>query len=616
MKINPKINWNGDYDVIVLGFGGAGATAARFAADQGAQVLLVDAAPYGHEGGNTRYSAQHVAMAHDRNKLDWYFKQLAAPFAIAEKTMAAYLDGFVNMPEYFEKYLGIAPFIWSRDYQPGDHLANKKRLCEYPEYEGAETFDFALVHNRDFDAGLWQVLRKEVMKRSDKIDIWLASSAKHLIQTETGSEICGAVIRRNHQDYFIHARQGVVLATGGFENNAQMQQDFLHITKLTPLGTLYNKGDGIKMATEVGAKLWHMANYESLGIVPSYVVAENDNERGRQISGWQNVKSGSIFAVSDDGSRFMREDAKFRHGHIYQHGDYLLPHAYDNAWLVFDQKQYDKFVQEKQAGKLKYQPFFDKIVAADTIAKLAEKMAVSAVNLSKTIAKFNEFARNKKDLEFARAPETLTEFTTEGSVYAIKLAPAVLNTQGGPMHDEYARVLDENDQPIKRLYTAGELGGMCANRYQGGGNLAECLIFGKIAGEHVANLPINSDKITLAQPVPPINDLLDGSKEEQIELKPNQYLGSSEAGIGGRILVRVTYENQIIKQVEVLENHETEGIGAVAINQLPQKMVDQNSPEVDAVSGASTTTKALEEAVKAAISKAENNIEGEKNNVR
>lgn len=49
--------WDADYDVIVLGFGGAGATAARFAADNGAKVLLVDAAPFGHEGGNTRYSA-------------------------------------------------------------------------------------------------------------------------------------------------------------------------------------------------------------------------------------------------------------------------------------------------------------------------------------------------------------------------------------------------------------------------------------------------------------------------------------------------------------------------------------------------------------------------------
>lgn len=54
------VQWNAQYDVVVVGFGGAGATAARFAADAGAYVLLVDTAPLGREGGNTRYASQHV----------------------------------------------------------------------------------------------------------------------------------------------------------------------------------------------------------------------------------------------------------------------------------------------------------------------------------------------------------------------------------------------------------------------------------------------------------------------------------------------------------------------------------------------------------------------------
>lgn len=604
MKIDKKTKWNGEYDVIVLGFGGAGGTAARFAADKGIKVLLVDAAPYGHEGGNTRYSAQHVAMAHDKGKISTYYQQLAAPFAVDEKTMDVYLDGFVQMPEYFKKYYNIDPFIWSTDCKPEDHLAKKKNLCEYPEYEGADTFDFALVHNLDFDAELWKIIRQKVLDRKEKIDIWLNSAAKNLLQDSESGEVCGVIINRNHREYYIHARRGVVLATGGFENSQQMQQDYLHITKLTPLGTLYNKGDGIKMAAEIGAKMWHLANYESLGLVPSYVIAEDENERGRQVSGWKNIKSGSIFAIADDGSRFMREDAKFRHGHIYQHGDYLLPHAYDNAWLVFDQKQYDKFVQERDNQTLKYQKFFDKVIKASSVEKLAEKIAIPVKNLKDTVLKFNQFALNGNDIEFGRSPETLEAFDITGSVYAVKLAPAVLNTQGGPEHDEQARVLSTANHPISRLYSAGELGGMCVNRYQGGGNLAECLIFGKIAGENSAKMaPL--EKVLLTDRVPKINDLVNGSKEEQIDLKENQYLGSSESGIGGRILVRVTYENNTIRRIEVLENHETEGIGAVAIERIPQEMVKQNSTNVDVISGASTTTKALEEAVNRAIQKAE-----------
>lgn len=65
MSHNQDFQWDAVYDVAVLGFGGAGATAARFAADNGAKVLLVDSAPEGHEGGNTRYAGQMVGAGKD-----------------------------------------------------------------------------------------------------------------------------------------------------------------------------------------------------------------------------------------------------------------------------------------------------------------------------------------------------------------------------------------------------------------------------------------------------------------------------------------------------------------------------------------------------------------------
>lgn len=594
------IDWNANYDVVVLGFGGAGGTAARFASDHGAKVLLIDAAPYGHEGGNTRYSAQHIEMAHDLGKISKYYDNLAKPYEYSKKTMDTYLHGMVDMPKYIEKYLGVKPFIWSRGYQKTDKLAHKTHLSEYPEYEGADTVDFALMHNRDFDAALWKVIRKNVLDRKDQIDIWLNTRGKRLITNEN-NEVIGVEVERNHHKYFIHASQGVVLATGGFENNHQMQQNYLHVSALTPLGTLYNKGDGVNMAARLGAKMWHMSNYESLGIVPSYVIAEKDGERGRQISRWANVKTGSIFAVTEDGTRFMREDAPFRHGHIYEHGEYLLPHAYDKVWLIFDEKQYQKFEAEKDDGTLKYANLFEKIIEGKDINDLAQKINVPAENLEKTINQFNNFAKNQKDFAFGRKPETLTEFSGEKR-YAIRLAPAILNTQGGPAHNEKAQVLDMDDQPIKRLYEAGELGGMCVNRYQGGGNLAECLIFGKIAGENVAQEEKLAQPL-IKQPIPSINDALANDSLKNIKLDADQYLGSSEAGIGGKIVVKVTYANHRIKDIDIVENHETEGIGSRVIKELPSKMVEENTTDVDAISGASTTTRALKEAVNKAINK-------------
>ena len=63
MIVNDHTYYDASYDVVVLGFGGAGATAARFAADSGAKVLIVDSAPEGHEGGNTRYAAELVGYS-------------------------------------------------------------------------------------------------------------------------------------------------------------------------------------------------------------------------------------------------------------------------------------------------------------------------------------------------------------------------------------------------------------------------------------------------------------------------------------------------------------------------------------------------------------------------
>lgn len=101
--MNNQIKWASTYDVVVIGFGAAGATAARFAADNGAKVLLTDAAPEGHEGGNTRYAGQVVLTGSDFDKLKAYFKQLFGPIDIDEKVLNTYLKGISEIPEYFKK---------------------------------------------------------------------------------------------------------------------------------------------------------------------------------------------------------------------------------------------------------------------------------------------------------------------------------------------------------------------------------------------------------------------------------------------------------------------------------------------------------------------------------
>ncbi|WP_212780616.1 FMN-binding protein [Lactobacillus corticis] len=266
-------------------------------------------------------------------------------------------------------------------------------------------------------------------------------------------------------------------------------------------------------------------------------------------------------------------------------------------YVVFDQKQYEKI----ENGKIPYDQFDQKVIKADTIEMLAEKIGVDSKGLQEQINIFNACSRQGEDIQFGRDPESMVEFSDEGPFYALKMMYNVLNTQGGPERNVKAEILDVNNKPIPHLYGAGELGGICANQYQGGGNLAECLIWGKIAGEQAAQIQDEVDDEASDQ-YNNINELVDGDQVDAVELDKNQYLGSSDAGIGGKLVVRVTYDDQKIKKVEVVQDHESEDVGRKALEEMPKRIVEANSTEVDAVSGASATSRAIKEAVNKALS--------------
>lgn len=590
----PVTDWKANYDVVVLGFGGAGATAARFAADNGAKVLIADIAPYGHEGGNTRYSAQLIGTGSDYDELKKYYEGLTKPMDLPDDMVDLFVKGMVNTRKYVKKYLDSDPVSFMNDFDmPADY---KAAACqEYPNLPGHKTYDYTTVHKGWFDAALWKILRQKVLDRKDKIDVWYDARAIHLIQDPVTKVVKGAQIVKDGQKINVLARKGVILTTGGFENNKEMIQAYLGAPKLAPLGTIYNKGDGITMAQEVGAKMWHMYNYEALGLLHGLAFDTPEGERAQLILNFPLLNNGSIFMIADDGKRYFNETEFNRHGHIFDHGMWRIPRTHEKPYLIFDQKQYE----EIENNEIPYDQFNEKLIKADSIEDLAKKIDVDVDGLKKQVELFNESAKRGEDEQFERDPKTMREFG-EGPYYAIKMSYDVLNTQGGPERNTKAEILDVNDQPIPHLYGAGELGGICANQYQGGGNLAECLIFGKIAGEQAANVEDEVDEEASDQ-YNGINELEDGNKVENVKLGKNQYLGSSDAGIGGKLVVRVTYDDDKIQNVEVVQDHESEDIGKKALEVIPKRITEANSADVDAVSGASATSRAISEAVKKAL---------------
>lgn len=590
MIYNSSIKWDSVYDVIVVGFGGAGAGAARFAADNEAKVLLVDSAPEGSEGGNTRYAGGAFAWGKNFNDLKEYYKQTYYPFKYDVKDLDVFVENVMQMKEYSKKYFDI-------DAQP----TGRRPKGEYPEYSHADAMQSQSMTKGMYNGGFWKLLRKKVYERLDKINIWFDSPVEHIIQSPDDHTVLGVTIKRHNQVRFVGARNGVVLSCGGFENNQDMVQTFLGQGSLAPIGTLYNQGKGIDLAIEAGARLWHMSNYDSHGLS----LRENEpREKFAYMINWKSLFNGSIFVAGDDGTRYFREDEEDRHGYKYNHGNWIMIPIQNHPHIIMDQKQYEQLKNDASSKANQIKELISYAIRADTIDDLAKE--IKAPKLEQAVEDFNFLTDIKKrDMFLNRKIETMRSFGN-GPFYAIPVRHNILHTHGGAKRNEKCEVIDLNGEVIPHLYEAGELGDIFATKYIGANSIADLLVSGKIAGENAAKPKrknIEMDAITGASKVEAlksdahasVNDF-DAGKDQAIGMSPN---GISDLPI----VVRVTANNGKIKNIETLQQKESPSLGGKAIPILTKQMIAENKVDVDTVSGASVTSHAFKEAVDDALNK-------------
>ncbi len=459
------VAWNMTYDVVVAGYGAAGATAAISASDAGASVLLLEKAPKGAEGGNSKFAGQDVMGPTTYEGGLAYYKALRGMFteSTSDSMLETYVAECVKNPDYLVSLGAVREEFWDKPWP------------EFPEFEGADTIHTWIVGGQSFQGTLYKLLQDNVAKRD--IDVLFEARARHLIQDPYTKEILGVQFEKDGQMVNVRATNGVVLATGGFEANQEMIQNFLQQPYVYVVAAIYNEGDGIKMAQEVGADLWHMSNSAgfSWGFQP-----EGQPTAVRSLT----LNKGII--VGPTGERFMNETTSSRHGKINYGGRWIAMPTPLPAYYIFDEAARlagpvsrnwsEGNVDEIEKGW---------IVKADTVAELAEKIGLDAETLQATLDKYNGFVDAGEDIQYGRNPETLVA-VKEGPFYALEIGPTMLNTQGGAKRNEKAEVLDVNGNPIPHLYSAGEMGALFADMYNGGGNLGECVAFGRIAGANAA----------------------------------------------------------------------------------------------------------------------------------
>jgi hypothetical protein len=125
------------------------------------------------------------------------------------------------------------------------------------------------------------------------------------------------------------------------------------------------------------------------------------------------------------------------------------------------------------------------IIKGETLAELAGKLKINPADLEASVARYNEHCKNKVDADFARPSRSLA-ILEKPPFYSVAIYPATYNTQGGPRRNAKCQVVDPDNQPIPRLFSAGELGSFWGWMYNGGGNNAEALCTGQIAGRNAA----------------------------------------------------------------------------------------------------------------------------------
>jgi succinate dehydrogenase/fumarate reductase flavoprotein subunit len=485
----PK-KWNKEADVVVIGYGGAGASVAITAVDAGAKVLVIEKAPEGEEGGNTRISGNLWFNPTPADKAITYMKAMAGGMVIPDDMLLVWADEMGKNADWV-KSIGGNPTL----AQPQSAFCSP----EFPDFPGAESSKTYFATPGGWgQSRLWKVLQGAVNKR--KVEILYSTPAKDLIQDPKTKAVIGVVAERGGKTLTIKAKRAVVMTCGGYENDAQMMRDYNAVSDVAPFGTPYNTGDGIKMSLKVGANLWHMSAQS--GMWASFRIPGTDfglitrpstaMEDGKPTGGW--------IYVDGKGSRYMNENAPAHHGYMHLNSVWRPTPVPTPAYIIMDDKSRaagSPFNLDRVmgwAGVVKNIQFSrdnkDEIakgwfIQAGTIAELAAKIKVDAGKLQKTIDKWNEACDKGVDSEFGRSKANLGP-VKQGPFYAMAVTVGILNTQGGPKRNVKSQIVDPDDKPIPRLYSAGELGSIYSFLYNGGGNVGECLAFGRIAGRNAA----------------------------------------------------------------------------------------------------------------------------------
>lgn len=462
-------------DVLVVGAGGAGLTAAVRANQEGADVLIIE--KMSMVGGNSNRAEGGMNAAGTK---------LEEELGLLDDSL---IDGDNDLRSTVENYIADT-------YRLGHDLANPDLVRTLAE-NSSDAIDWlgsvgalftgveptggckgrAYLHQPEggVPVGEFLVEKLSSVVKEQGIDIMLNTKATEILMED--GQVVGVKAEDNEHNYTIYAKS-VVLATGGFGSNFELMASFdpslaNAVTTNHPGAT----GDGIIMAQAVGADTVDM---EQIQLHPTVI-----QENGLLVS--ESLRSKGAIIVNTEGRRFVNDLAA---RDVVSQAELQQPNGY--CYIVFDQNLVDNLSLA--------QKFLDRgyAISGATYEELARNLELdgeeAVQNFVETMERWNEDIANGEDTEFGR--ESMIYSLDTAPFYAIKIAPGIHHTMGGIKINTDAQVVDTEGNVIPGLFAAGETtGGIHGGNRVGGNAVCDFVVFGRIAGAGAAAYAAMADEV-------------------------------------------------------------------------------------------------------------------------
>lgn len=440
-----------NYDVVVIGSGGAGLAAAIQAHDEGASVLIVEKMPT--IGGNTIKASAGMNAAETR------FQRVKGIQDSKELFYAETLKGGgeKNDPALLRRFVEHAP-------EAIEWLACRGIMLNDITTTGGMSIDRTHRPRDGSAVGGYLIsgLLRNVTKRN--IDVMLDTSVEEILFD--AGEVRGVRLLTEEQETLSVDAKSVIVATGGFSANSAMVVKYR--PDLDGFVTTNHKGatgSGISLLERLGATTVDMGEIQIHPTVEqntSYLISES-------------IRGGGAILVNQQGNRFFNEMStrdKVSAAII------ALPEHY--AYIVFDEHVRAK---NKAADEYIARGF---VTSASSPRELADKLGMDYHAFLATLERYNGFVEKQHDDDFGRTT-ALRAPINEGPFHAIQIAPGVHHTMGGVTINTDTQVLNSEQQVIPGAFAAGEVvGGLHGGNRIGGNAVADIIVFGSLAGHQAA----------------------------------------------------------------------------------------------------------------------------------